>query len=321
MATYRKRGKNWRVEICINSARRSATFDTKTACRDWAVEQELNGVDAGTKSHSLSAALKRYAKEVSPTKKGERWEVVRLAKFENEIPFTNKPTNKIEPSDIAGWRDAALKKLAPGTVQREMNLLRSVFEIARKEWGWLETNPMKGVAPPKTPKHRYRRILPHEQEVMLKELGYVKGQPPENKKQITAYAWLLAIESAMRASELLSLDSSTVFLEKRFVSLIDTKNNDRRDVPLTTRAAELFQCLPDHTLNISSGVLSTTFRKARKATGIDDMTFHDSRHEALTRLAQKLHVLDLARMVGHRDPKSLMIYYNPSAEEIAAKLD
>lgn len=321
MATYRKRGKKWRVEICINGARRSATRDTKAACRDWAVEQETNGVDSNTGAHSLLAALKRYAKDVSPTKKGERWEVVRLTKFEYEIPFVTKDMNRIGSADIAGWRDESLRRLAPGTVQREMTLLRSVFEIARKEWGWLEVNPMKGVAKPKAPKHRYRRVSPGEQETMLKQLGYVEGQPPANKKQVTAYAWLIAIETAMRAGELLSLDSDTVFLDKRFVSLIDTKNNDQRDVPLTSRAADLFQYLPDNKLDISSGVLSSTFRKAKIAAGIDDMTFHDSRHEALTNLAQKLHVLDLARIVGHRDPKSLMIYYNPTAEEIAAKLD
>ena len=54
--------------------------------------------------------------------------------------------------------------------------------------------------------------------------------------------------------------------------------------------------------------------------GIEDLTFHDTRHEALTRLARKLDVLDLARMVGHRDPRSLMIYYNPTASEIAQRL-
>ncbi|MDC7252931.1 hypothetical protein NMY25_001792 [Wohlfahrtiimonas chitiniclastica] len=52
-----------------------------------------------------------------------------------------------------------------------------------------------------------------------------------------------------------------------------------------------------------------------------DLTFYDARHEACTRLARKLEVLDLARMIGHRDPRSLMIYYNPTASEIAERLD
>ena len=54
--------------------------------------------------------------------------------------------------------------------------------------------------------------------------------------------------------------------------------------------------------------------------GIENLRFHDSRHSAITNLAKKLSVLDLARMVGHRDVKSLMIYFNPTAEEIAGRL-
>jgi hypothetical protein len=38
-------------------------------------------------------------------------------------------------------------------------------------------------------------------------------------------------------------------------------------------------------------------------------------------LAKKLNVLDLARMVGHRDLKQLQIYYNETAEAMAARLD
>jgi integrase len=62
------------------------------------------------------------------------------------------------------------------------------------------------------------------------------------------------------------------------------------------------------------------FRKCRDRAGIVGLHFHDSRHEAITRLAQRLDVLDLARMVGHRDLKMLQAYYNATAEEIAARL-
>ena len=71
---------------------------------------------------------------------------------------------------------------------------------------------------------------------------------------------------------------------------------------------------------MTSAVASTLFRRARFAAGIHDLTFHDARHEAVSRLAQRLDVLDLARMIGHRDVRSLMVYYNPSAEELADKL-
>ena len=66
---------------------------------------------------------------------------------------------------------------------------------------------------------------------------------------------------------------------------------------------------------------STLFGRAVRRAGISDLRFHDARREALTRLASKLSVLELARMVGHRDPRSLMIYYAATAEELADKLD
>jgi integrase len=53
---------------------------------------------------------------------------------------------------------------------------------------------------------------------------------------------------------------------------------------------------------------------------VEGLTFHDFRHEAITRLARKLDVLDLARMVGHRDLRQLAIYYNATAEEMAGRL-
>ena len=62
------------------------------------------------------------------------------------------------------------------------------------------------------------------------------------------------------------------------------------------------------------------FRKLCAKAGITGLNFHDSRHTAITRLAKKLTVLELARMVGHRDLNQLLVYYNESAEEIAKKL-
>ena len=114
------------------------------------------------------------------------------------------------------------------------------------------------------------------------------------------------------------------FLEKQFVRLHDTKNGTKRDVALSTEAVRLLNLLDSDsgakvfaTNQQSSG---TIFRRGVELAGIKGLTFHDTRHEALTRLARKLQVLDLARMVGHRDPRSLMIYYNATAEEIATQL-
>jgi integrase len=108
------------------------------------------------------------------------------------------------------------------------------------------------------------------------------------------------------------------------VHLPDTKNGMRRDVALSARAIELLQKLsPAKSGNVfkcNQASAGTVFRRAVQLAGLEDFTFHDFRHAAITRLARKLDVLDLARMVGHRDIRSLQIYYNASAEDIAGRL-
>ena len=143
------------------------------------------------------------------------------------------------------------------------------------------------------------------------------------KKHEVAVAFLLALETALRRGELLTLEWSRVQLEQRWVQLDMTKNGDKRKVPLSSRAVELLRLLPRvgaDCFSVSLESFDTTFRRAVRQAGIEGLHFHDTRHEALTRLAGKLSVLELARMVGHRDPRSLMIYFNATSEELADKL-
>lgn len=90
---------------------------------------------------------------------------------------------------------------------------------------------------------------------------------------------------------------------------------------LSIKAKQIIESLPGGHFDLSSMQISSLFTKIRKRALIDDATFHDTRHLAITRLAKKLDVLDLARMVGIRDLKVLMVYYNATAEEIAKHLD
>jgi len=95
-------------------------------------------------------------------------------------------------------------------------------------------------------------------------------------------------------------------------------------VPLSSEAIRIMkqvQSESDQVFNLSSSQLDALFRKAKQRTLIEDLHFHDSRAEAITRLAEKFDILTLARISGHRDIKKLMIYYRQSVEDIAKKLD
>ena len=115
-----------------------------------------------------------------------------------------------------------------------------------------------------------------------------------------------------------------LYLNDDFVRLNDTKNGDCRDVPLSKVAKRLIQEQVSFEHNpifdLDSDTASRMFAVVIKKLGIIDLHFHDTRHEATTRLAQKINVLDLARMTGHRDINSLRVYYNATASEIASRL-
>ena len=125
----------------------------------------------------------------------------------------------------------------------------------------------------------------------------------------------------MRLGEICNLKPSDI--ANNVATLPKTKNGSKREVPLSPKALELLKSLPansDTVFGLNESSLDALFRKGKKKALIEDLTFHDTRHEAITRLAKKLNVLELARMVGHRDLKMLLIYYNETAENIALKL-
>lgn len=343
MATFRKRAAGrWRVEIKLAGVRESATRATKAEAAAWARQREADILahrQGRIVARSVRQALSRYASEVSPTHRGARWEQLRLAKLSRSLPFIDRPLAEIRTADVAEWRDAAIAgtltdraedgeasprpALAPASVRREMVLLRSVFEQARKEWGWLRDNPMAGIRWPSAGRPRQRRLPGHDLERLLLALDYSVGAAPTRPPHWVAVAVLLAVETAMRAGELCGLTWPAVDLAARVATLPRTKNGDAREVPLSSAAVALLDGLPrdgPRVLQVSAKSLDVLFRRARDRAGILDLHFHDTRAEALTRLAAKVDVLTLARIAGHRDLKSLSVYYRESAADIARRI-
>lgn len=317
MATYRKRGKVWRAEVVRNGVRKSATRETKAAAQAWAMEAEaeLLAMKRGEMPRkTVEQALQRYKEEVSPKKRGERWEALRLDSYMRE-PWAQRWLTELQPADIARWREKRLKEVTPGSVQRDFNLLKSVFSVARKEWQWLDKDPMDDVASPGNNKERSRRIQWHEIRALCRALGY----GGDTKSAEVARAFLIALRTGMRAGEILSLTPAAVNLKTRVAHLKNTKNGDDRDVPMTRAAARLFNGWSGWT--VSSSSLDALFRKAKGRCRIKDLHFHDSRAEALTRLARKVDVLTLAKISGHRDVNLLSrVYYRETASQIAQRL-
>lgn len=316
MAYIRKSGTGFIAEVEKRGIRESKTFPTWNEANAWAASRELEiesvkGVLPG-RGKTFHDAIDRFVLDEAPKRKGGRWETVRLARIKREI--ADKRLDKLTADDFTVWRNSRLEEVTGASVRREMNVLRSVFEVARCDWGWLKVNPIADVKRPPNSPPRTAVLSESDVAMMCVALDYADDLPILLERQKIAVAMLLAIETGMRASELVSC-----VVSGKVARLEQTKNGDAREVPLTLRARYLFDRIGGK-LEIKLGTLDAGFRIARKKAGLSGFTFHDTRATFCTRAARKVDVLTLARIIGHRDIKSLMIYYRESAEDIADRL-
>lgn len=318
MATFRRRGDAWQAEIRRRGFYRSATFATKSEARAWAARIEtdyLDGRRGKTAHRTLDDALARYAREVSPKRRGARWEAIRLTFWRREMSLRHLLLSELTPEEIGKWRDSRLKEVSAGTVLREFSLLSAILETARKEWKWLATNPLADVRKPPQPQPRKRLISDDEAAKVVAALnGRLSAQ--------VGVMFRLSLETAMRAGEIHSLTWERI--NGRVALLPLTKNGEMREVPLSTAAMEIIHELPHREgplFDVQPGTRDELFRRAREKARLSGFTFHDARATALTRLARKVDVLTLARIAGHRDIRTLMVYYRESASDIASRLD
>jgi integrase len=314
--------------------RQSASFATKAEAVAWAAEVErgiVAGAGGAVARKSLADLLERYRDDVSARKRGERWERTRIDRMlRDDAALCALRLSDLSQSNFAAWRDRRLTEVSAATVRRDWTLLSHAFSVAINEWRWLTTHPLRGVRQPPEPAARDRLISDHEIELLLHALGYARDAAPLTITSRVGAALLFAIETAMRAGEIVGLQWPRVDLAGRVATLLMTKNGTARQVPLSREALRILDQLDPVTAPredrrcfgiASTQSLDALFRKAKARAGVEGLTFHDSRHTAITRLARRLDVLALARMVGHRDIRMLQIYFNPSATDMARRLD
>lgn len=324
MASIRKHGDKWRAEVMRNGRRASKVVRTKREAQDWAARQEYLMGEAGPvkPSMTLANAARKYELEVLP-RRSSQWNPSRselsALRLVMADELSQKEVAEITPADLAAWRDRRLQSVSPSSAQRYMNTLSSILTACERDWGLIDSNPMRKVRrPPATPPRKRR---PTSEEI---ERLAVAGADVQTSIGRAHLAFMFAIETGMRAGEIAGLTSESVDVGKRVAHLTKTKNGDARDVPLSREALRILASLPvrDRLFGFHSGPnLSTNWYALKTKAAVEGLSFHDSRHEAVTRLSTKLDVLALARMIGHRNIRELMTYYNETAEELAARLD
>jgi integrase len=326
MATFRNRSGKWqaRVQIQGHSAI-SKTFINKADAERWARQVEVE-IQKGSYTNLVLAErttfaeiIERYITEVLPTLRGGKADFIRLKALARR-PIAKLYMISLTPQNIAKHRDERLKEIAPATVIRELSYFSSIINHARREWGIHINNPVALVAKPKSTQGRTRIMDISETNALFEALR------PTGRKSI----WMLplvklALETAMRRSELLGLRWNHIDLERRTIFLQLTKNGTSRTVPLSTHAIQILTEIPrmidSRVFPITHEVVSQAFSRARKQARVVDIRFHDLRHMAITRLAEKLpNLIELSAVSGHKSLAMLKRYYHPNPELLAEKL-
>ncbi len=275
-------------------------------------------------STTLRELLERYREEVTPLKKGAAPESARISALLRHT-LSARIVASIRGVDIARYRDERLKKVTPATVKRDLVVLSHLFEVARKEWGMHVQNPVRDIKLPPDARARDRRLQIDK-----------GGEDSEERRLLNACLEArnpyllpivrLALETAMRQGELVGLRWEHVDLTRRIAHLPDTKNGEARTVPLSSTAVEVLRALPrsihgEVFPGLTTEAVKRAFARARRRAGLEDLHFHDLRHEATTRLFERgLNIMEVATITGHKDLRMLRRYTHLKAEELATKL-
>ena len=327
MASIQHTGRGYRAQVYVGGQRDSKLFRLKREAEAWAFQREKElraGKTGGGKT--LGDALKRYADEISPTHRGERWEAIRIAAFLADPTFpAAKRLADLVPDDIGAWRDVRLKQVSTSTIRREISLVSSALESARREWRWIDANPVRDVRKPREPEHREVLITLSQTRIMLRTMGYQPGRC-RSVGQAVACAFLFALRTGMRAGEICKLKWDDLRDGHLIVTgdEIGAGKTGRRFVPTLHHTERIIETMRGwdevYVFGLKSATLDALFRKYRARAGLSGFTFHDTRHTAATRLAGRVDVLTLCKIFGWKNPKRAMTYYNPTPSQVRQQL-
>lgn len=265
------------------------------------------------KKMRLSDALDKYYETVSKYKRGALQEFYRINVIRRQA-LAMRFMDDITTVDIADYRDTRLseknartgKTITGNTVRLEMALLSNLFNIARIEWGTCRGNPVELVRKPRPSPGRERRLSKKEERKLS---AYFR------EKNTELYCiFHLGLETAMRQGEILSLRWENIHARFSQAFLPETKNGHARSVPLSNKAKDILKLMElknDHRVfSYSSSGFKSAWRIALITLKIEDLHFHDLRHEAISRFYElgTLTDLEIAAISGHRTLNMLKRY-------------
>jgi len=313
----------------------AATFERITDAKRWVQDTEAAIRDgrhfktSEAKRHTLGDMVDRYVRDVMPTKpKSAKAQTRQLNWWKSRIGAYTLAD--VTPSLLAECRDKLasgmledgsmareiknptgkskalpIEPRSPSTVLRYLAAISHAYTIAMKEWGWVDSNPVMKVTKPKQPQGRVRFLSDGEREALLRECK--AGNNPD-----LYLAVVLALSTGARQMEVMSLRWDQVDLNRKVITLYETKNGEIRALPLVHHAFELMKerakvrRIDTHLVFPGANadkpiLLRTPFDKAMARAGILNFRWHDLRHSCASYLAMNgASLAEIAEVLGHK---------------------
>ncbi len=309
---------SYRVKVRLKGyPTQSATFKRLTDAKKWAVHTEASIREgrhfkhAEAKKHTFAELADRYTKQVIP-RKGKS----AARDYQQQLEYWKSELGHVLLSDLTAAaivekREALASGMTnrgqrtPATVNRYLSALSHACTIAVKEWGWMEDSPMRKVSKLKEPRGRVRCLSDEERAALL-----------ESSKS-TSYPHLhlivvLALSTGARKGEIMNLCWKDISKDRTKIILHETKNGERRAIPLAGYARQLIiehekirridtdMLFPSKT-GSSPFDIKKSWGAALDMAGIENCRFHDLRHSAASYLAMNgASSAEIADVLGHK---------------------
>lgn len=272
--------------------------------------------------------IDRYKQDVAPAKKSSKDQIRHLDWWKEQLG--SYVLADVTPALLVEHRERLKNGItcrgtqrSPSTVNRYLTAFSHVFTIAMKEWGWVEDSPFRRVSTLKEPRGRIRFLSDEERVVLL------NACKKHSEKLYTIV--VLALSTGARKNEIMSLTWKQVDLNRGVIILHETKNGERRVLPLAGHAMEqvtalakvrsihtdlLFPSKNDSTKPLS---IQSIFQRAVNNAGIEDFRFHDLRHSAASYLAMNgASLAEIAEVLGHKTLQMVKRYAHLSEQHTAS---
>lgn len=224
--------------------------------------------------------------------------------------FEGKQIRDITTWLIEKFKTKRAEKCKPATVNREIGLLKHIFSKAA-QWEYIKEDPARGVKQLKGMAKRVRYLMPDEINILLSNCdGGLRG--------LLRPLATVALHTGARKGELQGLKWENVNFDLGIISLLDTKNGERRDIPMNETVLATLKGLVQkgelvfpnsNGVKIDNTQIHLAFHEALKKSKIEDFHFHDLRHTFASNLMMNgAELNDVRELLGHKKMEMTLRY-------------